>query len=543
MNHDHDTNASGSESLKRHSSYRWMLLLLGVVAGIWFFTRFGSAAGTLISEVKKLTAVMSLINNEYVDKPDLGKLTEGAIEGMLKRLDPHSVYIPAVEQKDITEKDQGEFQGIGISFIIQNELITVIAPIPGTPADRLGIRSGDRIVEIDGVSAFGITNDEVFKKLRGPKGTTVKVTVIRDGVDAPLAFDIIRDTIPIHSVWTSFMLDDSTGYVLINQFTANTTVELMGALRRLNGQGMTRLLLDLRNNQGGRLNEAVSVADLFLPGGCAIVSRKGRHSEDDTTYFASDNDGCNWCSLIVLINGGSASASEIVAGAMQDLDRGLIVGENSFGKGLVQLPYQLEGGAVIRLSTAHWLTPSGRLVQRPYDKGRGEYYANRYRDPDSTKVDSLREAFKTKGGRTVYASAGIDPDVKVEEQTITGATARLINAQIPFQYASKLVQEYKLTSADDFKRFRDKFQVTEKDLKGLLDLAKEKKAEVAPEAWDRDRGYVASLLKSEIAQMVWNNRDYYYLIRSDSDPVVKKARDLFGQARMVAGIWLSARKG
>ena len=197
----------------------------------------------------------------------------------------------------------------------------------------LGIRSGDRIVEINGVSAYGIANDEVFKRLRGPRGTVVKVTILHDSVDKPLPFTIVRDRIPIHSVWTSFMLDDSTGYILLNQFTANTTQELNEALNRLERQGMTRLLFDLRNNQGGRLNEAVSVSDKFIPGGQVIVKRAGRNPSDDSTYYSTDYGGYQSCGLIVLINDGSASASEIVAGAIQDLDRGLIVGQKQLWQG------------------------------------------------------------------------------------------------------------------------------------------------------------------------------------------------------------------
>ena len=514
----------------------------GLVLGVWAVAQLGAAGGSLLAEVRKITAVMSLINNSYVEKPDLSKLTEGAIEGMLDRLDPHSVYIPAQEQKDISERDLGEFEGIGISFVIQNEVLTVVAPIAGTPADRLGIRSGDRIVEIDGVSTFGITNDEVFRKLRGVKGTSVKVTIVRDNVDEPLEFTVIRDTIPIRSVWTSFMLNDSTGYVLLNQFMATTSNELNQTLRRLEAAGMTRLILDLRNNQGGRLNEAVAVADMFIPGGQVLASRRGRRASEDSTYHSTSAGDHPMFALIVLINGGSASASEIVAGAMQDLDRGLVVGQNSFGKGLVQLPYQLEGGAVIRLSTAYWFTPSGRLVQRPYDKGRGEYYAVRYKDPDSTAGEP-RQAFKSLGGRTVYASSGITPDVAVEEQTVTGATARLINGQILFEYAHTLLGKYNLSPADDFGAFGRNFKLTDGDLDGVLELARQRKIDVSRDLILKDRDFILTQLKAEIAQQIWSNRDYYYFIRTETDSTVVKALGLFPQAQAVAMVWTTPGKG
>ncbi len=517
--------------------YRIAIIVVVVVSGLWITNRFVTAAGTVISEVRKVTAVMSLINNAYVEKPDLERLSEGAIEGMLKRLDPHSVYIPPKEQEKIAERDIGEFEGIGISFVIQNELITVIAPITGTPAERLGIRSGDKIVEIDGVNAYGITNDEVFKKLRGPKGTAVKIKVAREGAPEPLDFTIVRDKIPIYSVWTSFMLDDHTGYVMINQFTATTTAELSEALAELEKAGMTQLLLDLRNNQGGRLAQAVSIADMFIPGGQTIVSRVGREGSTDSTYRSTDEATHKMFDLIVLINGGSASASEIVAGAIQDLDRGMIVGTNSFGKGLVQFPYQLKDGAVIRLSTARWLTPSGRLVQRPYDKGRGEYYAVRYRDPDELNETGEKEAFKTLGGRVVYASSGIAPDVEIERLNYTVGTAKLISDRTIFEFAQKEMVP-KIKEIDkDFDYLCNEFEVTDADLDKLLELSNEKGFEYPRNLLESDGEFIKIIIKAELAQLLWSNRDYYYIIRTRSDPVVSRAMELFDEAREIASVW------
>ena len=514
-----------------------ILLLVVVIAGVWVANQLGNAAGTLLTEARKVTAIMSLINNSYVEKPDLKILAEGAIEGMLKRLDPHSVYIPAEEQEKIAERDYGEFEGVGISFVIQNELITVIAPIAGTPAERLGVHSGDKIVEIDGVNAYGITNDEVFKKLRGPKGTTVKIKVVRDGVQDPIDFMIVRDTIPIYSVWTNFMIDDRTGYALLNQFTATTTDELREALDKFVKSGMTRLIFDLRNNQGGRLAQAVSVADMFIPGGHVIVSKKGRIESEDSTYYSTNGVTYPMFDMIVLINEGSASASEIVAGAIQDLDRGLVVGSNSFGKGLVQYPYGLKDGGVIRLSTSHWYTPSGRVVQRPYDKGRGEYYAVRYRDPDEVDDKGDRQAFKTLGGRIVYASSGIDPDVKVEGGKITGGTAKLLSDRTIFEFAQKEMVPRFNKLGKDFDYMRNNFQVTDDDLKKLLDFSREKGFEYPEKLLETDADYLKTQIKAEMAQLIWSNRDYYYIIRIDSDPIVKRAREVFDQAHEIASIW------
>ncbi len=519
--------------------YRYRIVLIGILAVvvIWLGTRLVIAAGNIISESQKIAAVMNLISKTYVEEPDLKRLSEGAIEGMLKRLDPHSMYIPPKEQEMITERDIGEFEGIGISFVIQNELITVIAPITGTPAERLGIRSGDRIIEIDGVSAYGITSDEVFKKLRGPKGTTVKVMVLREGVPEPIDFTIVRDKIPIHSIWTNFMLNDSTGYILISQFTRTTTRELDKVLKELEAEGMTQLILDLRNNGGGRLDQAVWIADRFIPGGHTIVSRVGRNEMDDSTYTSSDAVTHNLFDLIVLINSGSASASEIVAGAMQDLDRGLVVGTNSFGKGLVQSQKLLRDGGMIRLSTAHWFPPAGRLVQRPYDKGRGEYYAVRYRDPDEVTEEGEREAFKTLGGRTVYASSGISPDVEIESGKITGATAKLLSDRTIFEFARTRMLPGFEAYDQGFATFRDDFEVTDDDLESLLELSKEKDFEYPPELLEKDMDYLKSQIKAELAQLIWSNRDYYYIIRTKSDAVVQEAEKLFDEARKISSVW------
>jgi carboxyl-terminal processing protease len=511
------------------------VLLVGAIAGVvWLVTRLWAAGAPIFAQIQKISTVMALIQNSYVEEADLDRLTEGAIDGMLKRLDPHSIYIPVIEQREVSERDLGEFQGIGVSFVIESELITVVSPIVGSPSDRLGIRAGDQIIEIDGVSAVGINEDEVFKKLRGKKGTSVRLKILRDSVPQPLDFTVIRDDIPIHSVLTSFMLDDSTGYLLLSQFTATTSEELEKALRKLESAGMKRLIFDLRNNGGGRLNEAVATADMFLPGGYTIVSRAGRNAGDDSVYYSREEGTHPIWDLIVLINDGSASASEIIAAAVQDLDRGLVVGQRSFGKGLVQNSYPMKDGSVVRLSTAHWFAPSGRLVQIPYDKGRGEYYAVRYRDQGLEADSSQRVPYRTLGGRTVYGTMGIRPDSLVDDVKITGATANLIGDRTVFGYGSDLAREHKFKSQDDFLRFLTEFEVSNAELDKLMDLAKEKDKEYPREALDKDRHYLRTLLKAEIAQVVWNSRDAYYMVMTRGDKVVQTAVSLFSDARNTA---------
>jgi len=524
--------------MNSHSrSLRFLIVSLTLGLAVWLGARFVTAGGKVLARAQKIGAIMNLIQQTYVEEPDLDRLTEGAVDGMLKRLDPHSIYIPAKEQKTLAERDEGEFQGIGISFMLQNELITVVTPIAGTPSDRLGIRAGDKIIEIDGVSAFGIKEDEVFQKLRGPKGTSVKLRIARDGVSEPLDFTVIRDDIPIHSILASFMLDDSTGYLLLGQFSATTSDELETTLRRLERLGMKRLIFDLRNNGGGRMNEAVLAADMFIPGGFTLVSRKSRRSEDDSTYCSHDEGTHPYCDLIILLNGGSASASEIVASAMQDLDRGMVVGQRSFGKGLVQSSYPLRDGGALRISTAHWFAPSGRMVQVPYDRGRGEYYAVRYRNQGLDAPEKDRLPFYTLSGRTVYGSSGVYPDSLIDDIKITNATAQAIGAQVMINYSNKLAKKSGLTGHSDFKQFLHEWKPSDDDLNRLTELAKQKDVSLPDDSLKKDRAYIEALLKANVAQLVWNDRDAYYQVMVISDPLVAAARTLFPKARKIASRW------
>ncbi|RMI08709.1 MAG: S41 family peptidase, partial [Calditrichaeota bacterium] len=313
-------------------------------------------------QLKKLLKVARLADLYYVEEVNWEEAVEGAITGMLEKLDPHSVYIPPEKVKENKESFAGKYEGIGIQFDIINGYLTVIAPIPGSPSDQLGIRSGDRIIKINGESAIGLTSDEVISRLKGPRGTAVRVTIQRPGVSEPLEFTIVRDVIPISTITAHFMVDDSTGYLAINRFAAITAREVEEKLAELEAQGMKRLLLDLRGNSGGYLHEAVKVAGKFIPGHKLIVYTRGRDGRIDEEYYADQfpRKVVRSYPLIVLIDRGSASASEIVAGAIQDHDRGLIVGENSFGKGLVQKEFSLQDGSAVRITTARYYTPSGR---------------------------------------------------------------------------------------------------------------------------------------------------------------------------------------
>lgn len=404
-----------------------LVVILAFIGGMKYTETLWAAGKSVYQQVNRLAFVMQLIRDKYVEEPDMNNLVDGAIEGMLEKLDPHSVYIAADEEKKIEEQFKGKFEGIGISFIIQNKVLTVISAIPGTPADRLGLLPGDRIVKIDGASTYGITNEEVFGKLRGPKGTQVKITIQRANMAEPLEYTITRDTIPIHSVETAFMLDDRTGYVLVNQFTAITQNELNDALQRLKQQGMEQLLLDLRRNSGGYLEQAIKVLGEFVGGEKRVVFTRGRSAESEKSYFAPATAPYETLPVIVLVDQGSASASEIVAGAVQDLDRGLVAGKTTFGKGLVQQQFGLGDGSVVRITTDRYYTPSGRLIQRPYNHGLMDYYDQGYDEedpnarPDSLgeKSDSAREVFHTEKGRKVFGGGGITPDVKINASMLS----------------------------------------------------------------------------------------------------------------------------
>ncbi|MBS4029344.1 MAG: S41 family peptidase, partial [Ignavibacteriales bacterium] len=387
----------------------------------------------IYQQMNKFAEVLNNANKNYVDEVDTQKLVEAAINGMLGELDPHSVYIPASQMQKVNEDFQGSFEGIGIEYDIINDTLTVVSPIPGGPSEALGILAGDKIVKIDDSSAIAIKRDNVPKKLRGKKGTRVRVEIVRSEEKKHLEFEIIRDKIPIYTVDVSFMLDSEIGYVSVNRFAATTHQEFVDAVNKLKLQGMKKLILDLRNNPGGYLEQAFQMADEFLPAGKKIVYTKGRQASFNEEYFSSGKGKYNDITLIVLVNQGSASASEIVSGAVQDWDRGLIVGETTFGKGLVQRQFPLPDGASFRLTTARYYTPTGRLIQRPYGKDKTAYRQEVLEREEeegenlehTAEADSTRPQYKTSIGRTVYGGGGITPDFVVKAEKLQRFTGQL----------------------------------------------------------------------------------------------------------------------
>jgi carboxyl-terminal processing protease len=381
----------------------------------------------------KVRDVLQYILDEYVDTLNASQLQDDAITALLSRLDPHSSYIPASELEQMSEQLEGNFDGIGVEFNIQRDTIMVVAAISGGPSEALGIQSGDRIVEIEGkrVAGTNITNEDVMKKLRGKKGTRVKVGIYRPGRKSILPFTITRDKIPIYSVDAAILLDAQTGYIKISRFAATTFEEYLKAYETLKAQGMKQLVLDLRDNPGGYLNAAVDLCDEFLAGGQKIVYTEGKARAREN-YDATSKGEFESGALVVLIDEGSASASEIVSGAIQDNDRGWVIGKRSFGKGLVQEEVRFDDGSAMRLTIARYYTPSGRCIQRTYENGSEAYYqeiADRMRgekEKDAGKSHKDSASFKTRAGRVVYGGGGISPDIEVKSDT-TGYSEYLAN--------------------------------------------------------------------------------------------------------------------
>ena len=516
---------------------RTLYTLLAIVVSVVVLNQVGSKklypSDNIRDQLVRFNEVFAYINKYYVEAPDNEEIVTGAIEGMLSELDPHSVYIPKKRLEKVNEEFEGSFEGIGIEFVVLNKVLTVVAPIVGGPSEAVGILPGDQIIKIEGKSAYGITEDEVQKQLRGPKGSKVKVGIRRPGQDGEFDVTIIRDKIPIYSVTASFMMDDNeTGYVYLGRFAKTTSQELEDALNKLEKQGMKRLILDLRGNSGGFLDQAFEVANKFIPGGQKIVYTRGRLKNAGSDFYSTDEGTHALYPLVVMIDHGSASASEIVAGAMQDLDRGLVVGETSFGKGLVQNQIPLRDGSALRLTVARYYTPSGRLIQRPYDnEGIVDYYADAYDDSTkASKIDSTQK-FHTLSGRVVYGGGGINPDEHLESEKITRFTFNLRSKRIFFEYGSTFGK--KMKKWHDYDQFHKEFKVTDAMLSDLQSLMKKHDIEMNQEAWDKDLGYIKSFMKAEVARNLWDS-EHFYMVRITDDHEVQQAVQLFPKAVEIA---------
>lgn len=490
------------------------------------YTQKHTENSAIKTKLNTLLSVLHYINEDYFETVELDKLMDGAIRGVLDELDPHSVYIPAKELEEIEEQFKGEFQGIGIEFDVLNGILTVIAPVADSPSEHVGLLPGDQIIKINGNDAIGITKEGVFKKLRGKKGTKVTVTVKRTGTPKPFDVIIIRDNIPLYSVRTAIMIDNQTGYIWLTRFSATSLDEVKSALSELSQKGMQRLVLDLRNNSGGLLKQAAEITNLFIAKSDTIVYTRGKRKELEQVFISDPRKGNNTFPLVVLVNRGSASASEIVAGAIQDLDRGIIVGETTFGKGLVQRQIPLRDGSAIRLTIAQYYTPSGRLIQRKYEHGDDyNYYSNIFIENREAVVDSLkklRPKHFTKNGRVVYGGGGITPDVlSTWESGITIETQSLISdpSRPIFNWASKYSQSIK-NDFDSFKQFNESWVLSDVLYKTFLSFLISQKIEFDHSAITEDSKYLKTRIKAQVAASLWGRNEYYKITLPTDNQVV-----------------------
>jgi carboxyl-terminal processing protease len=513
-----------------------IVLLLGIIIGTQiesFLSRY-----SVDNNIDKFSEVLELTKRYYLEDLETSTLIESAIKGMFNELDPHTTYIAPIDQSISDEQFRGNFEGIGIEFQLLRDTITVVSPITGGPSEALGILAGDRIVEVDGENCIGFSNSDVVNTLRGEKGTLVNITIYRPSVKKILEFDIIRDEIPLFSVDASIMIDDQTGYISVSRFAETTSSEIIKALEQLTDKGMKKLVLDLRNNPGGLLSQAYKVADLFIDNNKLIVYTKGRMEEFNERLLAELDVPYEKIPLIILINRGSASGSEIVAGAVQDWDRGLIIGERSFGKGLVQRPFILEDNSAIRLTVSKYFTPSGRAIQRNYTNGREEYYNeahNRETDADSVSNgsdDSSAVVYYTNSGRKVFGGGGIYPDYNVPSDSVTNFTVDLRRNNIYYSFIRNYLDENKgeisklYRDADEFKK---EFNFSKKDLSRFISMAVKSGIDFNENEYETDKNYIISRLKAYIARELWKNNGWYSLILSE-DTVMNLALTKFDEA-------------
>lgn len=494
--------------------------------------------------LRKLQMAELVINAFYVDSVDENKLAEDGIRGMLEKLDPHSTYSTPKEVKAFNESIAGNFDGIGVQFNIIDDTLIVIQPVMDGPSEKVGIVAGDRIVSVNDTAIAGVkmSKEEIMRRLRGPKGTKVRLGVVRRGIKDTLAFNVVRDRIPVNSVDASYIIRPGVGYIRVGSFGATTHEEFMQCMARLKAQGMENLILDLQGNGGGLLSSAVSIANEFLATNDLIVYTEGRRTKR-AEYRAQGNGSFPNGKLVVLVDEYTASAAEIVTGAVQDQDRGTVVGRRTFGKGLVQRPFDMPDGSMIKLTVSHYYTPSGRCIQKPYEKGKARDYnmdvLNRFKHGELENADSIHFAdslkcYTLRQHRTVYGGGGIMPDHFVPLDTTAytkfhrelSAKGAIINANLRYIDASRkqLRRRY-----NTFDKFRAEYEVPQSLIDALL--AEGEKVGVKPkddEELAKSLPRIRLQLKALIARDLWK-MDEYYTITNEENDVVKKAVELITQ--------------
>lgn len=525
------------QSQKRYNPYLPIIFALLLLAGIFIGTRLELPREKNIAHVpagSKINQLLDYIEEQYVDTVDRKQLMEKVFNELMQNLDPHSAYIPASELKEMNESLQGNFEGIGIEFNIINDTIRVISALSGGPSEALGIQAGDKIVKIEGknVAGINISNNDVIGKLRGEGGTKVNISIMRKGSPRPIDYTITRGRIPLYSIDVAYMISPEIGYIKISRFAATTYKEYQDAFEKLQKQGMKKIILDLRGNPGGYLDAAVDIADEFLPLGKLIVYTEGKaHPRQE--YYSTSRGDFEKQELVVLVDEGSASASEIVAGAVQDNDRATVIGRRTFGKGLVQEQSEFPDGSAVRLTIARYYTPTGRSIQKPYKEGFEAYYNEeneRFRHGELQTADSIRFAdslkFITPGGKVVYGGGGIMPDIFVPLDTAGRSFyftevnySGLVN-QFAFNYADR--EREKLRSYKDFNNFSKAFRVSDVLLNEFVEYADRNGVKVNAADIKRSERLLRVQLKALIARNIWGNEGFY--------PVINSADNTFGKA-------------
>jgi carboxyl-terminal processing protease len=508
---------------------------------VLLFVSLLTISGTAFSQVMNegtfmIGRTLGLIDAFYVDSADINKLTEKAIIEILKNLDPHSTYISAKDVKDMNEPLNGNFDGIGVQFNLLRDTIIIIETIPGGPSEKIGIKSGDRILTIDKEKVTGInmTTSGVRKRLMGPKGTKVNITINRKGEKAPLDFTIIRDKIPILSLDAAYMLDKETGYIKLNKFSAQTKDEFTAAVTKLKKSNMQNLVLDLRGNGGGYMAAATDLAEMFFPDKKLLVYLKGRKTPRQD-YISSGLGKLSSARVVILTDEGSASASEILAGALQDWDRGVIIGRRTFGKGLVQNGFYLSDGSMIRLTIARYYTPTGRSIQSSYKDGYEKYMENffkRYTDGELVSADSTHFPDSLKyqtlvNKRVVYGGGGLMPDVFVSVDTSYSSPyfnrlyAKNVLNTFTLDYYDKnrslLNSKYKV-----FEEFKNNFQFSPDDIKALIAKGEAEGVKYNEEQYNKSKEMMLLVLKALVATNLWQTSEYFQVI-NENDKVIEEA--------------------
>jgi carboxyl-terminal processing protease len=514
-------------------------LAMGIFIGATLFGE-NPPTGSLATNFIRLREVLGLIEKEYVDTINLTSITNYGISKMLEKLDPHTSFIPASELEIAKAPLEGDFEGIGIEFLILADTICVVTPLSGGPSEAVGIKAGDKIIQVDGKNVAGvkISNKEVFHSLRGKRGTKVKLSILRKDYPGLIDFTVFRDKIPTHSVDASYMIEPETGYIKVSRFSATTYTEFREHLSKLKKSGAKRLVLDLRDNPGGYMDRATKMADEFLPPEKLIVYTKGKEKKYNQEVYSTRKGMFEDGPVIVLINEGTASASEIVAGALQDNDRAIIVGRRSFGKGLVQMPIALKDGSEIRLTISRYYTPSGRSIQKPYNSDNLAYYneledryqRGEYFKPDTMLSDQLK--YQTSLGRAVYGGGGIMPDYFIPLDTISNSRfiINLFNKNILREYSLLYVgKQRKMLERMSFQAYDKYFEVGQDMVDELLKMAKQNGIDPIGKASERHKFVVKTLIKAFIARIIWYDEGFYPIFNRQ-DELLLKSLQLFPEA-------------